>query len=183
MERVTLRLPKDQAECLERMVEMGEYPNRSEAIRVAVREALEEDSGDTTWARVGSRSSSRGEKNTELQDTEANQPTDINREKYFEYFRQARFDGEMKCVHCQDLTIVKRGKTVKGAQQYWCKNCETYFNDLTGTVFAQRRLEIEEMTYIMVNMSDKPIAQIARDLDRDYDSILDFVHKFKQEHM
>ena len=71
MERVTLRIPKQQIEEVERMVETGEYPNRSEAIRSAVREMLaEQDTGkrrpserrqgrksnqrrkDRSWARV-----------------------------------------------------------------------------------------------------------------------------------
>jgi Arc/MetJ-type ribon-helix-helix transcriptional regulator len=42
MERVTLRIPKQQIEEVERMVETGEYPNRSEAIRAAVRDMLAE---------------------------------------------------------------------------------------------------------------------------------------------
>jgi Arc/MetJ-type ribon-helix-helix transcriptional regulator len=42
MERVTLRIPKQQIEAVEQMVETGEYPNRSEAIRAAVREMLNE---------------------------------------------------------------------------------------------------------------------------------------------
>ncbi|PSP87850.1 ribbon-helix-helix protein, CopG family [Halobacteriales archaeon QS_4_69_34] len=43
MERVTLRIPKQQIEEVERMVECGEYPNRSEAIRAAVREMIAEE--------------------------------------------------------------------------------------------------------------------------------------------
>ena len=43
MERVTLRIPKQQIEEVERMVELGEYPNRSEAIRAAVREMVAEE--------------------------------------------------------------------------------------------------------------------------------------------
>ena len=42
MERVTLRIPKQQIEEVEQMVETGEFPNRSEAIRSAVREMLSE---------------------------------------------------------------------------------------------------------------------------------------------
>ena len=45
MERVTLRIPKQQIEEVEQMVETGEYPNRSEAIRAAVREKLNEQDG------------------------------------------------------------------------------------------------------------------------------------------
>ncbi len=43
MERVTLRIPKQQIEQVERMVESGQYPNRSEAIRAAVRDMIDEE--------------------------------------------------------------------------------------------------------------------------------------------
>ena len=57
MERVTLRIPKQQIEEVERMVETGEYPNRSEAIRAAVRDMINEDSAERRdkkrpWARA-----------------------------------------------------------------------------------------------------------------------------------
>ncbi|WP_122089692.1 ribbon-helix-helix domain-containing protein [Halalkalicoccus subterraneus] len=59
MERVTLRIPEQQIEEVERMVETGQFPNRSEAIRAAVREMLDErgvgqDTQQTerTWAKV-----------------------------------------------------------------------------------------------------------------------------------
>ncbi|WP_101295537.1 ribbon-helix-helix domain-containing protein [Halegenticoccus soli] len=62
MERVTLRIPKQQIEEVEQMVETGEFPNRSEAIRSAVRDMLKEQSekresskpksADRSWAKV-----------------------------------------------------------------------------------------------------------------------------------
>jgi Arc/MetJ-type ribon-helix-helix transcriptional regulator len=57
MERVTLRIPKQQIEEVEQMVETGEFPNRSEAIRSAVREMLnEQEDGDRRkgrkWAKA-----------------------------------------------------------------------------------------------------------------------------------
>jgi antitoxin ParD1/3/4 len=58
MERVTLRIPKQQIEEVERMVETGEFPNRSEAIRSAVREMINEqqEGGERNsrrgWAKV-----------------------------------------------------------------------------------------------------------------------------------
>jgi Arc/MetJ-type ribon-helix-helix transcriptional regulator len=42
MERVTLRIPKQQLEEVEGMVDAGEFPTRSEAIRSAVRDMLNE---------------------------------------------------------------------------------------------------------------------------------------------
>jgi Arc/MetJ-type ribon-helix-helix transcriptional regulator len=60
MERVTLRIPKQQIEEVEQLVDTGEFPNRSEAIRSAVRgminEQTESDSRDDRekrdWAQV-----------------------------------------------------------------------------------------------------------------------------------
>jgi len=57
MERVTLRIPKQQVDEVERMVDTGQFPNRSEAIRAAVREMINEQEAETTdenrpWARV-----------------------------------------------------------------------------------------------------------------------------------
>lgn len=43
MERVTMRFPKKQLEEIEELCEDGQYPNRSEAIRSAVREMLKEE--------------------------------------------------------------------------------------------------------------------------------------------
>ena len=59
MERVTLRIPKQQIDEVEQLVETGEFPNRSEAIRSAVREMINEQSegrperaGKRNWAKV-----------------------------------------------------------------------------------------------------------------------------------
>ncbi|AFZ73671.1 MULTISPECIES: ribbon-helix-helix domain-containing protein [Natronobacterium] len=43
MERVTLRIPKQQIEEVEQLVDSGKFPNRSEAIRSAVREMINEE--------------------------------------------------------------------------------------------------------------------------------------------
>jgi len=59
MERVTLRIPEQQIEEVERLVDSGEFPNRSEAIRSAVREMINEQSDGRrerpskhSWAKV-----------------------------------------------------------------------------------------------------------------------------------
>jgi antitoxin ParD1/3/4 len=41
MQRITLRLPEQQINLLQQMVDSGEYPNVSEAVRAAVRELVE----------------------------------------------------------------------------------------------------------------------------------------------
>ncbi len=59
MERVTLRIPKQQIDEVEQLVDSGEFPNRSEAIRSAVREMINEQydghgeqAGKHNWAKV-----------------------------------------------------------------------------------------------------------------------------------
>ena len=102
------------------------------------------------------------------------------RERCFERLRLARFGETVTCVHCESDAVVDRGTTGKDAQQYWCKSCETYFNDLTKTIFSQHRFGLEEMFYIVKEMRSEPTAQIARDLDRDYEAVLDFVHEVQE---
>jgi antitoxin ParD1/3/4 len=45
MQRITLRLPEQQIDLLQQMVDAGEYPNVSEAVRAAVRELVEKRAG------------------------------------------------------------------------------------------------------------------------------------------
>jgi transposase-like protein len=70
--------------------------------------------------------------------------------------RERGFGETVTCIHCGDDAVVKRGTTDKDAQQYWCKHCETYFNDLTNTIFGQHRFSFEEMFYIVKEMRSEP---------------------------
>ena len=45
MQRITLRLPEQQVNLLQQMVDAGEYPNISEAVRAAVRDLVEKRAG------------------------------------------------------------------------------------------------------------------------------------------
>jgi Arc/MetJ-type ribon-helix-helix transcriptional regulator len=45
MQRITLRLPDQQIEMLQQMVEAGEFPTISEAVRYAVRQLIERQGG------------------------------------------------------------------------------------------------------------------------------------------
>lgn len=66
-------------------------------------------------------------------------------EDCYERLRRARFGETVSCVYCGGSDpVIKKGTTGKGAQQYHCQACETYFNDLTGTIFANRKFPIEE---------------------------------------
>jgi Arc/MetJ-type ribon-helix-helix transcriptional regulator len=42
MDRITLRVPAEQLEQVERLVDAGEFPTRSEAIRAAIRDLIDD---------------------------------------------------------------------------------------------------------------------------------------------
>lgn len=83
------------------------------------------------------------------------------------------------CPHCNGSNTLKKGTTSKDAQRYGCHECGGTFNDLTGTVFAGHRLSLPEMVHIIRQMDRRTTARIARQLDRSYKSVLDFVHEVR----
>ncbi len=76
--------------------------------------------------------------------------------------------------------VIKKGTTGEGAQQYRCKECETYFNDLTNSLFEHRKFPMEEMLYIIKEMRSVTFAQIASELERDYEAVLNFRHDLQE---
>ena len=99
------------------------------------------------------------------------------REDCFEYLRSKRWKEGVKCPYCRSSNIWSDGSTPKGAMKYECQECKEYFNDLTGTIFERHKFPLEEMFYILKEMEVKSSYQIAEELDRDYDSVLNFVHE------
>ena len=99
----------------------------------------------------------------------------------YERLRRARFGATVSCVYCgESEPVIKKGTTGKGAQQYRCKECETYFNDLTQSFFEHRKFPIKEMFYMIKEMRSVPTAQIASDLHRDYEAVLNFRHDLQE---
>jgi transposase-like protein/DNA-binding transcriptional ArsR family regulator len=94
--------------------------------------------------------------------------------------RRARWPDGIQCPNCGSPDTIKKGTTSKTAQRYRCHTCERKFNDLTGTLFANHRLSIPEMFYILQERNTTETAQIARHLDRSYKTVLEFVHEARE---
>lgn len=56
--------------------------------------------------------------------------------------RSLRWLDGLVCVRCGSRDVVKRGFDGAGLQRYWCKACNAWFGDKTGTVFEQSRTEL-----------------------------------------
>jgi len=72
---------------------------------------------------------------------------------------------------------IKKGTTRKGTQRYRCRNCDSIFNDLTETIFSERKLSLPEMFHIIRGVEEDKTAEIAQGFDRTYKTVLDFVHE------
>lgn len=101
------------------------------------------------------------------------------RETCYEQLRLTRAGESTVCIYCDSENVIKKGKSGKGAQRYRCKDCDTFFNDLTNTVFEHHKFTIEEMFYVIKTMRSKSTTQIARDLGRDGESIQNFVEEVR----
>jgi len=90
--------------------------------------------------------------------------------------RRSRWPNGTRCPNCGSTETIKKGTTSKDAQRYKCHACDRKFNDLTGTLFADHQLSIPEMVHIVREMNTTELTQIARQLDRSYKAVLEFVH-------
>lgn len=91
--------------------------------------------------------------------------------------RKHRWPEAVTCLLCDSPDTVMKGTTSKGAQRYLCNNCNSTFNDLTDTIFADHHLSLPEMVYIIRKMDETKTSNIAMHLDRSYPAVLSFVHK------
>ena len=100
-----------------------------------------------------------------------------DKEDCLEYLRDHRWPDGVTCPHSRSADTIKKGTTRKGVQRYRCHNCDSIFNGLTATVFAEHQLSIPEMFHIIRGMEEHTTNEIFQELDRTYKTVLDFVHE------
>ena len=89
----------------------------------------------------------------------------IDDEGCYEAVRQLRWSEGIKCPHCEDKNIIKRGRddTAPSRQRYECKGCGKRFDDLTQTVFAGHHQPLKVwvifLYFLGLNLSTRQIAQ------------------------
>lgn len=89
----------------------------------------------------------------------------IDDERCYEAVRELRWSEGIKCPHCEDRNIIKRGRddTAPSRQRYECKGCGKRFDDLTQTVFAGHHQPLKVwvifLYFLGLNLSTRQIAQ------------------------
>jgi transposase-like protein len=89
----------------------------------------------------------------------------IDAAKCFEVVRGLRWPGGVRCPHCDSRKVVKNGhdETQPERQQYCCRGCKRYFDDLTETIFEGHHQPLSIwilcLYFMGLNLSNRQIAQ------------------------
>ncbi len=90
------------------------------------------------------------------------------------------FDG-VYCPVCKSFEVYNRGYLNKTRiKRYSCKACGKNFTDLTGTIFANKKLPLGEMFYIILNLDKKSIKCLAEELGHKWDSVYRIAQEFRE---
>jgi transposase-like protein len=98
----------------------------------------------------------------------------IDDAKCYELVRQHRWPDGVRCPHCGSASVARHGHDVveRHRQRYRCKDCQSRFDDLTGTVLAGHhrplRVWVLCLYFMGLNLSNR---QIAQELDLNEDDV------------
>lgn len=95
-------------------------------------------------------------------------------------FRCIRWANGVYCPKCRSFEINNRG-TYGNLNRYTCKNCNTNFNDFTGTMFHKSKISLGEIFYILCNLGNKNIKQMSEELNCSRQSIHRISKLFNEE--
>lgn len=94
-------------------------------------------------------------------------------------FKNIRWGNGVYCPDCKSFEIYNRGVQGK-SHRYSCKNCGLNFSDLTGTVFANKKLPMGEMFYIIMSLDKKSVKRLSEELGHKWDSVYRLAHEFRE---
>lgn len=86
----------------------------------------------------------------------------------YDLLRGIRWANGLICPQCESKEVVKNGKdpVQRHCQHYQCKQCGTYFDDLTDTIFSGSHQGVHQWITVLYLMNlNVSMAQIATELD------------------
>jgi transposase-like protein len=95
-----------------------------------------------------------------------------------EIFRQIRWSNGVYCPKCKSFDIYNRGIQGK-TRRYSCNECGANFSDLTDSIFANKKLPVGEMLYILINLDKKSVKRLSEELGHKWESINRLAKEFR----
>lgn len=87
----------------------------------------------------------------------------LSEDEALEIFRGIRWADGVYCPKCKSFNINNRGKQ-GNSHRYSCTDCGNNFSDFTNTPFEYSKIPLSKMIYILVNIGNKSVNQIAKEL-------------------
>lgn len=100
-------------------------------------------------------------------------------EKAMDFLRHIRWANGVYCPECKSFEVYKRGVQGK-SRRYSCKSCGLNFSDLSGTVFANKKIPVGEIFYIIMNLDKKSVQRLSDELDHKWDSVYRVAQEFRE---
>lgn len=85
----------------------------------------------------------------------------------------------VRCPNCNSMNVNRDG--LRGIyQMYWCKDCDSYFNDRSGTIFQDTKVSLRKWFMIAFLMQFKiPVTEISKTVGISYRKSFDIVKKIR----
>ena len=103
-------------------------------------------------------------------------------DKAMDFLRYIRWSDGVYCPDCKSFEIYNRGIQGK-SKRYTCKNCGLNFSDFTGTIFANKKLPLGEMFYIIMNLDKKSVNRLSKELNHKWDTVYNIAQEFRESLM
>lgn len=102
-------------------------------------------------------------------------------DKALKIFRCIRWSDGFHCPECKSFEVYNRGYLNKTKiKRYSCKTCGKNFTDFTGTIFANKKLPLGDMFYILLNLDKKSVKHLAEESGHKWDSVYRIAKEFRE---
>jgi transposase-like protein len=106
----------------------------------------------------------------------------VSDKQAIEIFRCIRWANGVFCPNCKSFEIVMAGGGCGGKpNRYICKDCDSSFNDFTGTMFHKSKISPGEFFYILFNLNGKTVKQISKELHCSRQSVHRIQKRFSEK--
>jgi transposase-like protein len=87
----------------------------------------------------------------------------INEEEALSFYRNLHWPCGVYCPTCGSFDINNRGGRGR-TNRYSCKECDTFFNDFTGTFLERSKIPFGQILWILTNIHNKSVKQMSEEL-------------------
>lgn len=103
----------------------------------------------------------------------------LNNDLAMDFYRSIRWAYGLYCPKCKSLNIINRGMRAQ-TKRYSCNDCKNNFNDFTNTVFYKSKVPMSIIFYVLVNLENKTITQISKEINYSKATVYKISKKFNE---